>query len=533
MNSRVKKAVLIIALIGVAILAGWIYYQVKPDAWQSFLAEMQGETSPSPGPAPRPIVQASRRRGNLMASGTIEATQIDLAAEIGGRVVEVASAEGDQVDAGELMLQLDQRTLLAQRQEMESRVAQAKAALAAAQAELNKAEVGATPEEIAAAQAAVAAAEGSLAAAEAALTQAEINAQSARTVEESESSVTIAEADVAKAEGVVAASEADLDRAQAELSRLQEGTRPEEIAMYQALVNQAESDFLFYRNIHDDSFISKDIGGAPEERARYQQESARGAWDAAKARLALAEAGTAPADIAAARAAVRAAEAQVTITEAGVTGAEAHLAQTKAQPEVTQDQVALADAGVEAAEAQVAIATGRLAQAEAELARLKAGVTNEEIAVLDAQVAEAQAAIEAAEAGLVAVQLQLEQATIMAPTSGIVLESLIHPGELAVPGAPLYKLADLDEVTLTVYVPEADLGDVSLGEPVEVSVDAYDQIFEGQVTYIASEAEFTPKNVQTQEERVHMVFAVKIRLSNPDHLLKPGMPADATFIPAG
>jgi multidrug resistance efflux pump len=109
------------------------------------------------------------------------------------------------------------------------------------------------------------------------------------------------------------------------------------------------------------------------------------------------------------------------------------------------------------------------------------------------------------------------------------LQRLAHIGELAAPGAPLFILADLDEVTLTVYVPEAELDQVSLGQTVEVTVDAYDKVFIGQVTHIASQAEFTPKNVQTQEERVHMVFAVKVRLENIDHELKPGMPADAAF----
>ena len=98
-----------------------------------------------------------------------------------------------------------------------------------------------------------------------------------------------------------------------------------------------------------------------------------------------------------------------------------------------------------------------------------------------------------------------------------------NPGEFIVEGENDY------EVTLTVYVPEAELGRVSLGQNAEVNVDAYDERFPGEVVHIASQAEFTPKNVQTQEERVHMVFAVKIRLDNPEHLLKPGMPADAIF----
>jgi HlyD family secretion protein len=89
-------------------------------------------------------------------------------------------------------------------------------------------------------------------------------------------------------------------------------------------------------------------------------------------------------------------------------------------------------------------------------------------------------------------------------------------------------LADLDRVTLTIYVPENQLGLVQLGQPVWVTVDAYpERRFEGTVSLIASEAEFTPKNVQTREERVNMVFAVEVKLPNGDHALKPGMPADA------
>jgi multidrug resistance efflux pump len=89
-------------------------------------------------------------------------------------------------------------------------------------------------------------------------------------------------------------------------------------------------------------------------------------------------------------------------------------------------------------------------------------------------------------------------------------------------------LADLEQLTLTIYIPEDQLGWVQIGQPVSVTVDAYpDRVFVGTVTHIASEAEFTPKNVQTREERVSMVFAVKVALSNKDHALKPGMPADA------
>jgi multidrug efflux pump subunit AcrA (membrane-fusion protein) len=92
-------------------------------------------------------------------------------------------------------------------------------------------------------------------------------------------------------------------------------------------------------------------------------------------------------------------------------------------------------------------------------------------------------------------------------------------------------LADLDNLTLTIFVPEDQVGKVQIGQPVSVTVDAYpERVFPGTVTFIASQAEFTPKNVQTKEERVNMVFAVRVGLPNGDHALKPGMPADAVIV---
>jgi HlyD family secretion protein len=102
-----------------------------------------------------------------------------------------------------------------------------------------------------------------------------------------------------------------------------------------------------------------------------------------------------------------------------------------------------------------------------------------------------------------------------------------------VPGVALLTLADLSDVTLTVYVPEPDIDTISVGQNVNVFVDTFPgEPFTGHITFINSEAEFTPKNVQTKEERINTVFAVKIKLDNEDQRLKPGMPADAV-LPAG
>jgi HlyD family secretion protein len=107
----------------------------------------------------------------------------------------------------------------------------------------------------------------------------------------------------------------------------------------------------------------------------------------------------------------------------------------------------------------------------------------------------------------------------------------INVGETASAGATLMTVANLDEVKLTVYIPENRYGRIRLGQEVHVRVDSFPgETFEGQVIYISSQAEFTPRNVQTKEERVNTVFAVKILIPNPEHDLKPGMPADATIV---
>jgi multidrug efflux pump subunit AcrA (membrane-fusion protein) len=159
-----------------------------------------------------------------------------------------------------------------------------------------------------------------------------------------------------------------------------------------------------------------------------------------------------------------------------------------------------------------------------------------QVDVAKAQYDRAEAAVQAAQAQLEAqaqaaadlLKVQLDKMTLTAPTSGLIMERTVHRGEMAAAGATLMTIANLDEVTLTIYIPEDEIGKVKVGQTVGVSVDSFpDKVFEGQVSYIASEAEFTPKNVQTKKERVNMVFAVKVKIPNPEHELKPGMPADA------
>jgi hypothetical protein len=144
----------------------------------------------------------------------------------------------------------------------------------------------------------------------------------------------------------------------------------------------------------------------------------------------------------------------------------------------------------------------------------------------------AQTQVAEAEDALATMQVQLSKQTLTAPQAGLISRRLVDVGELAAPQTILLELSNIDTVELTVFIPETQIGQIQLGQQAQVAVDAYPgESFTGRVSFIAAEAEFTPKNVQTQAERVNLVFAVKISLANPDHWLRPGMPADAEILP--
>ncbi len=181
------------------------------------------------------------------------------------------------------------------------------------------------------------------------------------------------------------------------------------------------------------------------------------------------------------------------------------------------------EAQLHGTEMQYDLAEAQVAAAQAALDELEAGPTEEQIAMAEAHVRQAEAAVHLVDA-------QIAQLTLTAPMDGIVTIRSGQAGETAIAGAPLLTIANLDKVTLVIYVPENRVGQMRVGQEVEVRVDSFpERVFVGHVANIAGEAEFTPRNVQTQEERVNLVFAVKVRLPNPDHALKPGMPADATI----
>lgn len=133
-----------------------------------------------------------------------------------------------------------------------------------------------------------------------------------------------------------------------------------------------------------------------------------------------------------------------------------------------------------------------------------------------------------------ALQLSIERlndSIIYAPAPGVVLQKNVELGETVASGLPVYTIGDLSNPWIKVYIKEDKLGLIKLGQKAEITTDSYPgKKYEGTVTYISSEAEFTPKNVQTQEERVKLVFGVKVSVQNLNDELKPGMPADVKIM---
>lgn len=244
---------------------------------------------------------------------------------------------------------------------------------------------------------------------------------------------------------------------------------------------------------------------------------------------------------------------QVALQQAEVHGAAADLAELEAgsrPEEISQGEAALARARAEeerwraeaarqaalykqdivsareqeAAHAALEVARAHVRDAEERLALLRKGPRQE-------RVAQARARLERARQALGLSQTRLDDALLVAPISGIVLSENVEPGEYVSPGTPVVTIGALADVWLRAYIDEPDLGRVKVGQRARLTTDTYpDKVYDGVVSFLASEAEFTPKNVQTDKERVKLVYRIKIDVPNPSFELKPGMPADAEIL---
>jgi HlyD family secretion protein len=247
---------------------------------------------------------------------------------------------------------------------------------------------------------------------------------------------------------------------------------------------------------------------------RLALDAARAERAQADAELRLRLAGSRAEDIAEARAQVARADADLDAAEKDLVRMEGLLAAGSGTQKSRDDARARRDA-----------ATAGLTAARERSRKTEAGSRPEEIDAARARVATADARIAQFEQ-------QIKDAAMVSPVAGVVTEKVAEQGELLARGSAVVVVTDLADAWLTVYVAEPDLARIRIGQAAEVRTDD-GQTRQGKVTFIASQAEFTPKNVQTRDERVKLVFKVKVGLPNQDGLFKPGMPAEARLTAAG
>jgi len=211
--------------------------------------------------------------------------------------------------------------------------------------------------------------------------------------------------------------------------------------------------------------------------------------------------------------------AQQTMIDAQADLEEKKLDNDRAQRLFAKDEVSAQDRDLAATALKRAEAMFKAAQQRYNEA--VEGSRKEDIAIARANVNEANASL-----GLS--RVNLDYTTLRAPSTGVITVRQAEIGEVVAPGSPVVTLADLDHIWLRAYIAETDLGKIHWGQQATVTTDTYPgKQYHGRISFISSSAEFTPKSVQTYKERVTLVYRIKIDIDNPDHELKPGMPADA------
>ena len=244
------------------------------------------------------------------------------------------------------------------------------------------------------------------------------------------------------------------------------------------------------------------------------------------AQLRLLEAGSRAEDIRQARAQVDAAASEAAAIEAEVKAAQLDLDRFQALLTANAGSVKQRDdarARVDTAWARQRAAQDRVRSARETLARLEAGTRPEEIQA-------ARARVEAADAQIAVLEKSLRDANVTSPISGIVTQKLVEAGEVVARGTPLVVITDLDHAWANLFVPEPMVPRVAIGQAATVITDAGGPGLEGKVTFVSPRAEFTPRNVQTAEERSKLVYRIKVNVDNSAGVLKLGMPVDAELM---
>jgi len=411
---------------------------------------------------------------SLSASGTIEATQVSIAPELSGKVVEVLVKEGDAVKAGDVLLRLDDTLLKAQR--------------AVAAASLDNAKAGQ-----ATADAAVVSAQAQYdLTLNAALTDDKTN----RTASWNQTQPTdfnqppwyFNKAEqTASLQNALAAAQTALDAAHENLKFVEEKATSSTFLASETRLSDARTAFQIAQSVLDRTNTTTDGQDLKDEAQNNLDDAKSELTDAQKAYD----------------------DALTTDGAKDVLQARAKLLVAQERYDVTQDQLRAMQTGVQAL---------KVVAAQATLDQVKAAA------------AQAQSAISQAQANLALIEAQIGKLVVVAPADGVILTRNVEPGEVVNPGSVVLSLGQLANLTITVYVSENLYGQLKLGQAADVTVDSFaGKVFKATIIQIADQGEFTPRNVQTADGRKTTVYAIKLQVENPDGDLKPGMPADVTF----
>ena len=410
----------------------------------------------------------------LTASGSIETVEVSVAPEMSGKVTEVLVDEGASVKAGDVLFRMDETLLQTQRAVAAAGLDSARAAVTTANASLANAQ----------------------AQYDLAFNAARSQASSARTTAWTATSPTgytlpgwyfdQAEA-IQASQTAVKAVKTERDSAQTKLDSLQKDFAAGDFLAAETRLNNARAAFQVADAVLTKAKAAKDnvdlqlSAQESYDSAKTELDDAQSAYDDLKDR-----------DVA-----------------KNILTARADLATAQERYETAQDSLLALQYGEQSPQLAAAQAALNQAQAAADQATLAVPQAQASLDLLDAQIA---------------------KLTIKAPSDGVILTRSIEAGEVLTAGSAAFSLGQLDNLTITVYIPEDRYGEVKLGQKADVTVDPFPgETFTATVLHIADQAEFTPKNVQTVSGRKSTVFAIKLQVEDPGGKLKPGMPADVTF----
>jgi len=409
---------------------------------------------------------AERNNDTLVASGTIEAITVTLSPEIGGKVLEIYVEEGDPVQAGQALFRLDDTLLQAQR------------AVSAAALDLARASASTADAAVLTAQASY----------DLAVAAARAEAGTTRTSDWGSEFGS----GISQTEELVAAMQV-MDAALV--------TRDAALADLQALTSAPDSnDFVLAERRLLEARAAYNVAQAVLTRASLStnadlREAAQTAFDAALDELDAAQSAYDELKDSDPALAILLARAGAAVAQEGC--------------EASRDRVLALQSGDYSLKVELAAAVLNQAQAAAEQAGLAAAQAQASLDLVDAQIA---------------------KLTVSAPSDGVILTRTIQVGEIIPVGGVAMRLAKLDDLTITVYIPEDRYGELSLGQAASVQVDSFPgETFDAVISHISDEAEFTPRNVQTVEGRSSTVYAIRLQVDDPEGRLKPGMPADVSF----